>query len=148
MGAAGGEFIDMPDRSGSSRQELLVIGEVPMQQVQAFCVRQGMSHFVRITYQQACWDRYELADFMDGAEGLEQADAETVRQYFQILTCGNVYERIAAVLTDSLSWEDEGNLFLSGPDAPLADLPTAVYREPKYQIVGSVTEPTIEVVRP
>lgn len=135
------------DHSSPSRHVLLVIGEVPMERIHAFCQKQGLSHFVRITSQQACWDRYEMADLMNGADGIERADAETVRRYFQILTCGYSYEVIAVVLADSYSWESNENMFLNGLDAPFTQLPTAVYHEPEYIHVGSVTEPTIEVVR-
>ncbi len=146
MGAAGGEYIDIPDHSGSSQHVLLVIGDVPSERVQSFCIENGMTHFVRVTYNQSCRDRYELADFMNEADGNDRADEETVRKYFQILT-GYTYEVIAMALADEPSWDDEDNMFLNGPDAPFLDLPTGVYREPQMLVVGPVTEPCIEVVR-
>ncbi len=146
MGAAEGESVDMPEQSGPSRHVLLVIGEVPSERVQSFCLENDLTHFVRMTYNQACRDRYELADCMNDANGDERADAETVRKYFQILT-GYPYEVIAMVLADEPSWEDEDNMFLNGPDAPLADLPAGAYRVPQMLIVGPITEPCIEAVR-
>lgn len=139
-----------PDQPANfSRHVLLVVGDVPHERIQPLSAQVGLTSFVRITARQACLDLYQLADIMRGADGDKRADAETIRQYFLILSGGYTPEVVGGLLMDEDSWEDPDNLLVSGVDALFPELPVAVYKVPQFLQIHTKgpLEPTVEIMR-